>query len=78
MKRQVVLSVATVVLFLAASLASASAEDSVTIVSPKNGDTVHSPVEFCMETHGVEVEPAKNGVNDGKGHHHLLIDTDVS
>ncbi|QPJ66432.1 MAG: DUF4399 domain-containing protein [Candidatus Nitrohelix vancouverensis] len=77
MKRQVVLSVATVLLFLAASLVSASAENSVTIVSPKNGDTVESPVEFCMETEGVEVEPAKNGVNDGKGHHHLLIDTDV-
>ncbi|NIP99734.1 MAG: DUF4399 domain-containing protein [Nitrospinaceae bacterium] len=30
-----------------------------------------------METEGVTVEPAKNGVNEGKGHHHLIIDVDL-
>ena len=30
-----------------------------------------------MKVHGVTVEPAKKGVNDGKGHHHLLIDVDL-
>lgn len=35
------------------------------------------PVEICMETSGYTVEPAKNGVNEGKGHHHLIIDVDL-
>jgi len=30
-----------------------------------------------MVTWGVEVEPAKNGVNEGKGHHHILVDVDL-
>ena len=58
-------------------ISSASAGDSVKITEPPNGAAVTSPVKVCMETHGVEVEPAKKGVNKGKGHHHLLIDTDL-
>jgi len=30
-----------------------------------------------MAVHGVEVQPAKKGVNPGKGHHHLLISVDL-
>ena len=48
--------------------------NSVSITEPADGATVSSPVKVCMETHGVAVEPAKKGVNDGKGHHHLLVD----
>ena len=33
-----------------------------------------NPVEFCMSIKGYTVEPAKNGDNEGKGHHHILID----
>jgi hypothetical protein len=55
----------------------AFAMDSVKITEPKDGSTVSSPVKVCMETHGVEVQPAKEGVHKGKGHHHLLVDTDV-
>ena len=33
-----------------------------------------SPVEVCMKINGYTVEPAKNGDNEGKGHHHILID----
>ncbi|MDA0690751.1 MAG: DUF4399 domain-containing protein [Nitrospinae bacterium] len=58
-------------------ITAASAGNSVKITEPPNGAVVSSPVKVCMETHGVEVEPAKNGVNDGKGHHHLLIDTEL-
>lgn len=54
-----------------------SAGNSVKITEPPNGAVVSSPVKVCMETHGVAVEPAKKGVNDGKGHHHLLIDVDL-
>ena len=46
----------------------------VTITSPPKGAMVSGPVKVCLKTSGVEVEPAKKGVNDGKGHHHLLID----
>ena len=30
-----------------------------------------------MAVDGVEVQPAKKGVNPGKGHHHLLVDVDL-
>jgi hypothetical protein len=63
-----------VVMFVFTSGA-AFAFDAVTITSPMSGSTVSSPVTVCMETWGgVEVQAAKKGVNDGKGHHHLLID----
>lgn len=55
----------------------ASADNSVSITEPPNGAVVSSPVKVCMETHGVEVEPAKKGVNEGKGHHHILVDADL-
>ncbi len=49
----------------------------IAISKPANGVTVTSPVKVCMVAHGVTVEPAKNGVNDGKGHHHILVGTDL-
>ena len=49
----------------------------IAISEPANGVTVTSPVKVCMVAHGVTVEPAKRGVNDGKGHHHILIDSDL-
>lgn len=59
------------------AVSGAFAANAVTIVKPVNGATVSGPVEVCMEVFGVQVEPAKNGVNAGKGHHHLLIDVDL-
>ncbi len=47
------------------------------ISKPLNGATVTSPVKVCLVVDGVIVEPAKKGVNDGKGHHHILLDTDL-
>ncbi len=47
------------------------------ISKPLNGATVTSPVKVCLVAHGVTVEPAKKGVSDGKGHHHILLDTDL-
>ena len=47
----------------------------VRIVTPAPASTHKpGPVEVCIETKGYVVEPAKNGVNEGKGHHHLIID----
>ena len=53
------------------------ANESVNITTPPNGAKVSSPVKVCMKVHGIEVEPAKKGINAGKGHHHLLIDVDL-
>ena len=49
----------------------------VVIAEPATGATVSSPVKVCMAVDGVEVQPAKKGINPGKGHHHILIDVDL-
>ncbi len=60
------------------SLATALAgTQAIAISEPANGATVSSPVKVCMVAHGVTVEPAKRGVNEGSGHHHILVDTDL-
>ncbi len=60
----------------ASSSSSHSSGTGVTIVSPATASSHKAgPVTFCMETSGYTVEPAKNGINAGKGHHHLIIDT---
>lgn len=51
-----------------------SAGKALAIVKPATLSNVSSPLQVCMETNGYTVEPAKNGVNPGKGHHHLIID----
>ena len=66
-----------VIILIAFSTSAVYANESVKIIAPPNGAKVSSPVKVCMEVHGVEVEPAKKGVNAGKGHHHLLIDVDL-
>ncbi len=69
--------------FWAASIASedlmenADAKGTVKIVKPASGAQISSPVEVCMETTGVVVESARMGVNEGKGHHHILVDVDL-
>lgn len=63
-------------LFLAAGTALAGTM-AIAISEPTNGATVSNPVKVCLVAHNVTVEPAKKGVNAGKGHHHILIDTDL-
>jgi Domain of unknown function (DUF4399) len=49
----------------------------VYIISPSNGATVHGPFTVRFGLKGMGVAPA--GVKfDNTGHHHLLIDTDLS
>lgn len=57
--------------------AKAASGSGVTITKPSTASHHRGPVEVCMSTSGYTVEPAKNGVNPGKGHHHLLIDTSI-
>ena len=59
------------------SASSVYAGGAVVITEPATGTTVSSPVKVCMAVDGVEVQPAKKGVNPSKGHHHLLIDIDL-
>jgi hypothetical protein len=54
-----------------------SAGKALTITKPMTLANVSSPLQVCMATNGYTVEPAKKGVNPGKGHHHLLIDTSI-
>ncbi len=56
---------------------SAFAGNAVTITTPPEGAMVTSPVKVCLATEGVTVEPAKKGVHDGKGHHHIIVDVDL-
>ncbi len=58
-----------------ASAPAAGAE--VYLVAPADGARVHSPVTVRFGLKGMGIAPA--GVKfDNTGHHHLLIDTDVS
>lgn len=59
------------------SIPSAFADQAVSIDKPENGAEISSPVTVCMKTSGVEAEPAKMGVREGKGHHHILVDVDL-
>jgi pyruvate/2-oxoglutarate dehydrogenase complex dihydrolipoamide acyltransferase (E2) component len=50
----------------------------VYIIYPHNHETVHSPFVVRFGLKGMGVSPAAAGKIDGTGHHHLLVDTDVS
>jgi hypothetical protein len=63
--------------FIFLGMSSALAGGAVVITEPVNGAKISSPVKVCMEVHDLEVEPAKNGVHDGKGHHHIIINHDL-
>ena len=47
------------------------------IISPADGSTVPSPVTIVFGLEGMGIAPAGTE-KDGTGHHHLLIDTDLS
>ena len=54
-----------------------SSGQALSITTPATLSNVSSPLQVCMSTNGYAVEPAKNGVNPGKGHHHLIIDESI-
>lgn len=47
----------------------------VFFVSPKDGETLKSPVKVQMGVEGMEVKPAGQ-IEDGSGHHHIIIDAE--
>lgn len=46
----------------------------VSILEPKNGATVSSPITVKFGAEGVELAKAADGVKENSGHHHLLVD----
>jgi len=55
----------------------APAKMAVSFIEPKNGAQLKNPVKVCIGAEGLIVEPAKNGKNEGKGHHHILVDAKI-
>jgi hypothetical protein len=72
-KLKMVLSL-SMIFGLVATASYAGDTQAVIISKPRDGAIVSSPVEVCMTPWGVEFEPAKKGVNEGKGHNHILVD----
>ena len=58
----------------AASPAYAKGKNSVFFTNVKDGDTVPSTFLYQFGVSGYEVSPAKDGLKEGTGHHHLIID----
>lgn len=67
----------SVIFTLFASASFADSYRSVTIFQPEDGATVTSPFKVCMKPWGVVFEPAKKGVNEGRGHNHILVDVEL-
>lgn len=49
----------------------------VFIISPKNGETLSSPVNIKFGVSGIAVAPAGD-LRDNTGHHHLMVDTELT
>ena len=69
-----------IIIALALTVFSACSEDpegTVSIAEPEDGASLISPFRIQMMAEGVSVEPASAGVNDGRGHHHIIIDENL-
>ena len=77
-------AVAAALILAASSVAVSQAQDrtpspkgaKVFIISPKNGETVSSPVTVKFGIKGMTLAPAGTK-QENSGHHHLLVDTDA-
>ena len=45
----------------------------VFFIEPSDGATVGSPVKVKMGVEGMEIRPISEGLIDGTGHHHILV-----
>ena len=61
-------------LLTAASPAQAKAKNSVFFTNVKDGDTVPSKFTYKFDVTGYTVSPAAEGLKEGTGHHHMIID----
>lgn len=78
MKRTMIaLSLSLLAAVAVADRSAAPAGAEVYFIAPQNGAKVHGPVTVKFGLKGMGVAPA--GIKfDNTGHHHLLVDTDVS
>lgn len=65
---------AAAVAALTASPAYAKGKNSVYFSNIKDGDTVPSKFTYKFEVTGYTLSPAKDGLIEGTGHHHLVVD----
>ena len=49
-------------------------KNSVLFSNVKDGDTVPSTFTYQFQVTGYELSPAKDGLKEGTGHHHMIID----
>jgi len=77
MKKLNLILTLSLIMGLMASVSFAGDYRAVSITKPVNNSEVYSPVTVCMTTWGVQAEPAKKGVNEGKGHHHIIVDVEL-
>lgn len=78
MQNQKIFPIFILVLLISSSYVFAGGiQRAVKIIKPNHKAAVSNPVEICMEVFGLEVESSKKGVNEGKGHHHLLVDINL-
>jgi hypothetical protein len=73
MKNYQIIFLSLVIIFLGCIQAQAEDGQILKITKPNNGDELKGPIEVCMAVKNLVVEPAKMGVNEGKGHHHILF-----
>ena len=52
----------------------AKPKNSVSFSNVKDGDTVPSKFTYKFDVTGYELSPAKDGLKEGTGHHHMIID----
>jgi Domain of unknown function (DUF4399) len=73
----IALSLCLIAAVAAADRAAAPAGAEVYFIAPQNGAKIHGPVTVKFGLKGMGIAPA--GVKfDNTGHHHLLVDTDLS
>jgi len=57
-----------------ATPAASLAADGVSFLAPKNNATVSETFDTTFSVSGLTVAPAADGVQEGSGHHHLIVD----
>lgn len=77
-RRPVLAAHASVLLVLGLLLAGcggSASEPTVRFAEPRDGASVAAPVKVVMSAENFTVEPAADGVHDGAGHLHIMVDT---
>ena len=73
-RRQFLGAAAAAALTAASSPAYAKGKNSVSFSNVKDGDTVPSKFVYKFEVTGYTLSPAAEGLKEGTGHHHIVID----